>query len=355
MMEFRVRVALPQADQKITPADSVLFVGSCFAENVGRRFTASGFDGAVNPFGVLYNPVSIRNCMLLAAVFGGLDPETVVGPSVPTGLEPYHTGDIFFEHGGLWSSWWNDSTFSRETQAACKDYFDGQFRAVGARLKTASWLFITLGTNRCYELAADGMVVGNCHKQPGYLFKERALTLEETIGQLSQTVKACLLVNPRLQIGFTVSPYRYAKYGFHESQLGKAVLLLAVDALCRTYPACCSYFPAYELLLDELRDYRFYKEDMLHPSDQAVSYIWDCFRQCYFDEASCRYAAQWEALSRALAHRPLHPESEAYRQFLCKTMLKIETLQKKYPNFAIEKERARLAALLEQFPLKTND
>lgn len=347
-MEFRVHVALPQTDKKILPADSFLFVGSCFAEHIGACMSDSGLDCLVNPFGVLYNPASIRNCLLLAAELSDALPGSAGECSACTDREQDYSGRLFFESGGMWHSWWNDSGFSRTNRTDCIAFFEQQYRLTGARLKTASRIFITLGINHCY-LLSDGMVVGNCHKQPARLFDECVLSLEETTGILRQIVLVCRKLNPQLQLVFTVSPYRYAKYGFHESQLGKAVLLLAVDEICRAYADCCSYFPAYELLLDELRDYRFYKEDMLHPSDQAVSYIWECFQQSYFADETSQYTAEWSALKKALAHRPLHPESEAYHQFLCKTMLKIDTLQKKYPNLAIEKERARLAALLEQY------
>lgn len=346
-MEFRVHVDLPQTDKKIVPSDSILFVGSCFAEHIGTYLADSGFDCLVNPYGVLYNPASIRNCLQLSISLTENRQAAALADGTPD--SPLADSEqLFFEYGGLWHSWWNDSRFSKPDKTSCMSELENQYRLAGEQLRKASRLFITLGTNHCY-LLASGLVVGNCHKQPDRLFHEKVLTVAETVGHLSRIVQECHRVNPRLQLVFTVSPYRYAKYGFHESQLGKAVLLLAVDEVCREFSDFCSYFPAYELLLDELRDYRFYKEDMLHPSDQAVAYIWECFRKSYFADEASQYAAEWSALKRALAHRPLHPESEAYHQFLCKTMLKIDTLQKKYPNLAIEKERARLAALLEQY------
>lgn len=153
--------------------------------------------------------------------------------------------------------------------------------------------------------------------------------------------------NPSLQIVFTVSPYRYAKYGFHGSRLGKAVLLLAVDGICRAHEGRCFYFPAYEIVLDELRDYRFYAADMLHPSEVAVGYIWERFSEVCFPVETRSFMAEWEAVAKALSHRPLHPESAAYRDFLRQTMLKMERLTEKYPKLADTTEYGRLKDLLK--------
>ena len=153
-------------------------------------------------------------------------------------------------------------------------------------------------------------------------------------------------INPGLRVVWTIRPYRYLKYGAHGSQLGKAVLLLAVDELCRA-DSRCSYFPAYEIVLDELRDYRFYAEDMVHPSPVAVSYIWECLSEHCFSPALKTYIKEWEQINKALSHRPLHPESEAYRTFLRQTLLKLEQLNEKYPNLVLSSEYDRLKDLLK--------
>ena len=255
--------------------------------------------------------------------------------------------DIFFESGGLWHSWLNDSFFSAENREECRARLENVRCEEAARFRSLKVLFLTLGTNRYYRLNDNGRVVANCHKQPGAWFTEGQLDVEGTKAELGEALEALWRVNPSLQIVFTVSPYRYAKYGFHGSRLGKAVLLLAVDELCRAYGGRCFYFPAYEIVLDELRDYRFYAADMLHPSEVAVEYIWERFSEVCFPAETRSFMAEWEAVAKALSHRPLHPESVAYREFLRQTMLKLERLTEKYPNLVRTSAYENLKSLLK--------
>lgn len=303
----------------ISPQDQVLFVGSCFAENIGSELASRKFNCSVNPFGVLYNPASIRLC------FQELRKEI-------------RTEDFLFETESGWHSWLHDSHFDHPDRNTCLDMLSGICQDTLERLKKGHTLFLTLGTNHVYRLKDRRLIVGNCHKQPGRMFDEYALDTEACAEELKTIVNLCLDMNPNLRIVWTVSPYRYAKYGFHESQLSKATLLLAVDRICRQYPDHCCYFPAYEIVLDELRDYRFYKEDMLHPSEQAVRYIWECFQQTFLTPATRDFIREWEEIRRAMEHRPARPESAAYRSFLSKTLLKLESIRKKYPNLALSYE-----------------
>lgn len=193
---------------------------------------------------------------------------------------------------------------------------------------------ITLGTNHIYLLKETGEIVDNCMKRPQALFQEEEMDVSACHQWLQQAVQLLRQRNPQVNVILTVSPIRYRKYGYHGSRLSKATLLLAADRLVQE-EACCHYFPAYEIMNDELRDYRFYAEDMLHPSPQAVTYIYERFAETYFSDATHAFLREWRPLRAALAHRPLHPESEEYRQFLDKTMLKIAVLSEKYPNFAL--------------------
>lgn len=315
-------------DALIVPDDKICLLGSCFAEHIGNRMERSGLDVSVNPFGVLYNPWSIATmCRMMAD-----------DAPVPD--------ECFFESGGLWHCWLNDSSFSDVNRGTCREKLEKTRREQAGRLKSLDYLFLTLGTNRYYELSGSHIVVGNCHKRPGRLFSECNPGVEQTVSVLEQAMDALWSVRPSLRIVFTVSPYRYAKYGFHESRLGKSVLLLAVDCLCRRHGRLCTYFPAYEIMLDELRDYRFYADDMLHPSSAAVSYIWECFSVSFLAAETRAFAAEREAVGRALAHRPLHPETPAYRDFLQQTILKIEHFNKKYRKAAFSTEYERLKRLL---------
>ena len=274
-MEFRTKIDIERSASQIAPCARMLFVGSCFADSIGKRFEEERFPVTVNPFGTMYNPVSV-----------------------------WHTVEKVLANGD-------------------------------AGEKT-EWVFITLGTNHIYMLKETGEVVDNCQKRPQRLFEERAMTVDECAQWLQRSVDALTARDAETHIVFTVSPIRYRKYGYHESQLSKAALLLAVDKVLEQnkQKGTLSYFPAYEIVNDELRDYRFYAEDMIHPSGQAVEYIWERLVDTYFSDDAKHYLEEWRPLKEALGHRPFNAESEEYRLFMQKTREKIAALSKKYPNFA---------------------
>ena len=274
-MEFRTKIDIERSASQIAPCARMLFVGSCFADSIGKRFEEERFPVTVNPFGTMYNPVSV-----------------------------WHTVEKVLANGD-------------------------------AGEKT-EWVFITLGTNHIYILKETGEVVDNCQKRPQRLFEERAMTVDECAQWLQRSVDALTARDAETHIVFTVSPIRYRKYGYHESQLSKATLLLAVDKVIEQNKqmGTLSYFPAYEIVNDELRDYRFYAEDMIHPSGQAVEYIWERLVDTYFSDDAKHYLEEWRPLKEALGHRPFNAESEEYRLFMQKTREKIAALSKKYPNFA---------------------
>ena len=280
-MDFRTEVNIGKADYEIQPSDRLLFVGSCFADNLGKRFVENRFRAVVNPYGVMYNPTSVNHS-----------------------VERFLKGE----------------PFSKEADSAATDASDS--RKVDVAI-------FTLGTNHVYILKETGEVVDNCQKRPQRLFEEKELTVGACVVELSKAVWA-LLGQGVKRIIVTVSPIRYAKYGFHKSQLSKATLLLAADLLCERFPEVVRYFPAYEIVNDELRDYRFYKEDMLHPSDQAVEYIWQKFRQAYFGKAAEEMLAEWKPIKEALGHKPFDPDSEATKQFIAKTEEKKRQFEEKY-------------------------
>ena len=199
--------------------------------------------------------------------------------------------------------------------------------------EVADVCIITLGTNHIYRLKETGEIVDNCQKRPHTLFQEEQMDVGTCRQWLQQAVLLLKQRNPLVNIILTVSPIRYSKYGYHGSRLSKATLLLAADQLVQQ-EACCHYFPAYEIMNDELRDYRFYAEDMLHPSAQAVDYIWKALITCCFSEQSLQYLNDWRPIKEALSHKPFHPESAEYKAFIDKTLLKLDALSKKYPTFA---------------------
>lgn len=268
-MEFRTIVNIPRPTFELEPCERILFVGSCFADNIGKRFEEEKFRAMVNPFGVMYNPVSVLHTVKKVA---------------------NHTFDT---------------------------------------------AVFTLGTNHVYVERATGEIVDNCQKRPQREFEERELTVEECVDALREAITLLRQANPMVNIIITVSPIRYAKYGYHGSQLSKAVLLLAADKVIKEEGERVYYFPAYEIVNDELRDYRFYKADMLHPNEQAVEYIWEQLVATCFSAEAKQFLEEWRPIKEALAHRPFNPEAAAYQDFIKKTKEKAKMLELKYPNIEL--------------------
>ena len=270
-MKFRTIVDISKSSFSINPFARMLFVGSCFADNMGKKFTAEKFNTLVNPYGVMYNPASV-----------------------------YHT---------------------IQRISFVPDY-----------------AILTLGTNRVYILKETNEIVDNCRKQPQNLFREEQLSIEECVNYLSLAIDRLIELNKDIKIIVTVSPIRYAKYGFHGSQLSKATLLLSSQQLLERYPDTVEYFPAYEIVNDELRDYRFYAADMLHPTEQAVDYIWERFSDTYFSPSTVDFIAEWRPLKQALAHKVLDTTSNEFIKFKQSSIEKLNSIAEKYPLLDVTNE-----------------
>lgn len=283
-MEFRTPVNITLAPFAIEPRERMLFVGSCFADNIGRRFVDDKFRATVNPYGVMYNPASIMHTV------------------------KRWTGELV------------------ASQSEASDSGSDVSQAINEAPQTAVF---TLGTNHVYILNETGEIVDNCRKRPQRLFTERELSVDECADYLREAVAMLRQINPSVRIIITVSPIRYAKYGFHGSQLSKATLLLTADKLTKEMDNVV-YFPAYEIVNDELRDYRFYREDMLHPTDQAVEYIWQRFGDTFFSKQTVKFLEEWRPIKAALAHRPFNPEAEEYKKFLEKAKEGERELMERY-------------------------
>lgn len=305
MMPLMTPVALPERSVQIAPQSRLVLLGSCFATHIGARLRGAGLRTEVNPFGVLYNPESIA-----LAVDALLDGEV---------REDW----LFYGRDEMWHSWLHATEFSALDKDTCLGRVEERFTAAREMLLQADVVCFTFGTNRVYE--HEDRIVGNCHKQPAAEFKECALSVGEIVERWRKLLGRLHEANPQLQVIFTVSPYRYAKYGMVENQRAKATLLLAVEQLVTGNPNA-HYFPAYEIQLDELRDYRFYAEDMLHPSEQAVTYIWQRFTSWAFTPETVKFSQEWERTERDLAHRPQNPDSEAHKTFIEKVMARREQL-----------------------------
>ena len=306
---FRTIVEMPNWKQKVFLKDHHVFLGSCFAENIGQRFLEYGLNALLNPVGVLYNPRSV--CQVIRQAF------------LPQSLP-------IFQASGVWHCWLSNSMLNAQTEDECVRINQDAFSLLSNAFRQADHVFLTYGTNVCYSLKESSITVSNCHKQPQSLFSEYVLSLNECIEEIEKTVSMIQNVNSRIQIHFTVSPYRYAKYGYHNSQLAKSTLLLAIDCVCAKHSDVCSYLPIYEIVLDELRDYRFYNSDMLHPSPVAIDYIWQRLIAVCADEVLQNYLQEYEPIRKALSHRPLDAESDSYKAFSQNIQNKITNLKKKY-------------------------
>ena len=293
---FRTPVDIPAAPFQIQPAERVLCVGSCFADEIGRRFQDDHFPTVVNPHGVMYNPASILHSI------ERLQKESNIQHS-PLLIE----GGVSVGRGG-------------------SDGAPLPWEGDGGR---PTFTLLTLGTNHVYIERATGEIVDNCQKRPQQLFEERCLSVDECADYLQRCIDLLRQVNPGMRIIVTVSPIRYRKYGYHESQLSKATLLLAIDKVLETGVGL-SYFPAYEILLDELRDYRFYKPDMLHPSEQAVDYIYRRFQDTFFSSEARQYVEEWRPIREALAHRPFQPDSPEYLAFKAQAEQRLHDFEQKW-------------------------
>ena len=318
-MNFRTQVELPEKEVKIDHSDRIMLLGSCFVENIGKLLMENKFRCKVNPLGILYNPISIAETM-----------QQVLNRKV------YEEKDLF-QAGGMWHSWMHHGDFSSHSLEDCLKRINGSVTMVVETLPETDWLVVTWGTAYVYYLQDTHAVVANCHKQPEKLFVRERLKVSEIVEAWKRLLMDLRALNPHLKVLFTVSPIRHAKDGMHGNQLSKSTLLLAIDELCATC-SDCFYFPSYEIIMDELRDYRFYADDMIHPSAKAVEYIWDCFNRTYFSKETKCIIKEWEEVKKALEHKPFNPNSEAYQKFLSQIVLKITQIKEKFPYLEVQKE-----------------
>ena len=317
-MKFNTPVELPESPLQITPQSHVLLTGSCFTEHIGHRLgeslpTPQTF---VNPNGILYNPGSIYNSII-----------DLMSPCYD-----FSKPLAFEASDGLWHHWHYSTLFSAPSREALERRLKEQWEKAHQVFNRLDVLLITFSTDHAYCLNAgplEGTIVANCHKQPGRMFNETILdpdNLKEMWDMLLSQLKRS---HPHLKIVFTLSPYRYYKYGMHENALSKARLLLLIDHLCRTHEQVC-YFPAYEIVTDELRDYRFYAPDMLHPTEQAADYVWERFCDWAFTNEMKIYACERQTLLRDLNHRPLNPDSAEFLRFQSKVEERRRLFEKKW-------------------------
>lgn len=319
-MKFRTEFTDSSSSHIIlNPEKPVMLVGSCFADNMLRRMRASLWD-AQNPFGVLFNPLSIASMLNVAT---------------RSNFDNFFIKNMIFRQGDLYNSYLFDSSFSslsfNETLSHCVDAIS-QCRELFEKTDT---LFVTFGTAYCYFLAdRPDVVVANCHKKPRECFIRRRVSIEEICNVWTDLLNWLHSCYPNLEVIFTVSPVRHLRDGFADNSRSKATLLLAVERLCEAYDFC-HYFPAYEIVNDDLRDYRFYGPDLVHPSEEAVDYIWKILQRDFMDTAGKETLKAGAALAARTLHRHIQPESDSAQQFDEKTQRLISDFHCQHPDMLI--------------------
>ena len=315
-LEFRTTVKTGENRSWLHHSDSVVLLGSCFSDNIGGKLSAALFNATVNPMGTLYNPMSIAH-----GVQQLIDCTPVAGK------------DLFMQ-GGVWNSFDFHSRHSLPDKQATIDRMNQRIEQGHQALKNARLLTVTLGTAIVYRLKSTGEVVANCHKVPQHEFERKMATVSEMVAELDRMLTRLHEFNPELRVILTVSPIRHIADGLDTNSLSKASLRVAIQEAMARHRDYCDYFPAYEIMMDDLRDYRFYATDMVHPSDVAVEYIWQAFQATYLDDRSALAVARCERIHKRLQHRPMSANRETVERFNADTASVVRNLIKEYPYLA---------------------
>ena len=330
MNQFFTEVRVKDLGWKIDHHQKLMMTGSCFAENIGQRMLRLKFPVDLNPFGILYNPQSIAKSLRLLME------------------EKNYTASDLFEYEGVWNSFDHHSRFSSSSLQRTLDGMNKQVKMSSQHLKESAYLIISFGTSWVYELKKTGEIVSNCHKLPASDFKRLRLTPGEIVEDFRELISDLWKFNPNLRILLTVSPVRHWKDGAVENQLSKATLLLAIDRLVKGFGEDkCAYFPSYEIMMDELRDYRYYSSDMLHISDMAVDHIWRKFSAVMIAKESLEIIKMVLKIVKANEHRTLNPGTEMHKKFLLYNLNEIDRVMKSFPFLNLENEK-------EHFELELN-
>ena len=309
MTAFRTIVTPPKPGFTVSHSDRLVSIGSCFSEHIGQRFSNYRFNININPFGQQYNPHSIAQAI-----------ERLINPV------PYTAEDLIFCNE-QYHSLAHHGSFSKNTAEETLQGINEHLQKAAADLKRATVLFLTFGTAHVFKWKETGPIVSNCHKLPAKLFEQVLMKPEEITHSLQTTLHKLKHVNPNLKVVLTVSPVRYFAFGAYENSVSKSHLFTAIHALQQNNPNLY-YFPAYELVMDDLRDYRFFADDMLHPNQQAINYVWESLCNTLFDSKTIAALPQIEEVLNALNHRPRNPDSEAHQKFVRKNEEKMRGLER---------------------------
>ena len=312
-MNFTTKIPISKSAHPIDYHSKIVSLGSCFAVNMAEKLDFFKFENTCNPFGIIFNPISIEKLVyrITQQLF-------------------YTENDIFF-HNESWHCYEAHSELSHSNKASFLNTLNGIIEQANRQISDASHFIITLGTSWVYRNIETNEIVANCHKVPQKQFKKELLSVEIIEQSIQNSIALIHNVNPNANFIFTVSPVRHIKDGFIENQVSKAHLIAALQTAISHLPSA-TYFPSYEIMMDELRDYRFYAEDMLHPSRVAIDYIWERFKETSISETAFSIMDEVETIQKGLAHRPINANSESHQQFLSKLQDRITVIQKQFPG-----------------------
>jgi hypothetical protein len=312
-MQFRTKISIPKSNNPTDYNAKIVSLGSCFAENMAKKLDYFKFKNTCNPFGIIFNPVSI---------------EKIINKAI--NLELFTENDLFFLNE-RWHCFDVHSDLSNSNKLELLNNLNILIQLTKIQLQEASHIIITYGTSWVYRNIATNEIVANCHKVPQKEFSKEILSVATIENSIQKTLDLIQKINPNVNFIFTVSPVRHLKDGFVENQLSKAHLISALHSSSFQLPTS-SYFPSYEIMMDELRDYRFYAEDMIHPNQIAIDYIWERFSEATISEESHSIMEEVHRIQKGLQHRPFNPNSESHQQFLSKLQDKMVKLQKQFPK-----------------------
>ena len=311
-MQFRTIIPIEKSQNQVDYCSNLLLMGSCFAENIGAKFDYFKFNNLVNPFGIIFNPVSIEKLI-----------DRIVNN------RKFTETDIFY-HNDLWHSYEVHSEVSNPNKEVYLHKLNSLLEETRIRISEVTHFQITYGTSWIYRNIESDKIVANCHKVPQKKFTKELLSIETIQNSIRNTIELVHKINPNCQFIFTVSPVRHVKDGFIENTRSKAHLISAIHSIIQSNQSV-DYFPSYEIMMDELRDYRFYSEDMLHPNQTAIDYIWERFSQSFIEESALATMQEVDSIQKSLLHRPFNPNSDSHQKFLTHLNQKILHVQSKYP------------------------
>ena len=329
MLLFRSEVFPEFFPEQLDYKTKTMFVGSCFTEHIGNKMLNLKFPTIINPFGILYNPVSVARSI-----------ERILNPVL------FGEKDLLF-FNEKWISFMHHGRFSSMNSGDALDLINNHLTESSKYFHEKLVLFITFGTAWVYKYKKSNQVVANCHKIPASEFERIQLSVNEIVERYSSLLENIKKKNKDIKIVFTVSPVRHWKDGPVDNQYSKSILIVAVNELTRMFDSA-SYFPSYEIMMDDLRDYRFYDDDLFHPNQMAIEYIWEKFAECFIKSEAIDISKKIEKIRKAALHRPFYQKTKAYKNFIESNLLEIKRLQRLYPeldfseelnHFMLEKEK----------------